>query len=87
MCDGYISEFSPIAELSKIEVKPNEVLVIKVNTDKINIDKANEIFRNIRKEFPINTNMIGIPVGIDLEMEVIDNMIRQLEEMKNGILH
>jgi hypothetical protein len=31
--------------------------------------------------------MIGIPVGIDLEMKVIDDVIRQLEEMKNGILY
>ena len=74
-------------ELNKIQVNPNEVLVVKIDIDKFDCDEANQIFKNIRKNFPINTNMIGIPVGIDLEMKTIDNIIHQLEEMKNGILY
>ena len=87
MCDKYINEFSPIAELSKLEIKQNEILVVKIDIEKFDISEAQSIFKSIHKELPEGTLTIGIPVGVDLEVSTIDDMIYQLREMKNGILH
>lgn len=82
--NGIISKIKPTAELQKLEIKENEILVVKIDTDKYDISKAREIFSEIKNTLPENvrTHMIGIPVGIELDTSTIDEMIKILESMK-----
>lgn len=86
MSDGLIGKFEPQAELSKISLQPNEVLVVKINTDKIDLEATNDIYKKITLSFPEDNRnqIIGIPIGIDFSIEQIDDMIDYLEEMKNA---
>lgn len=86
MSDGLIGKFEPQAELQKISLQPNEVLIVKIDIDKIDLETANNICKQIILSFPEeNRNqIIGIPIGIDLDIAQINDMIDYLEEMKNA---
>lgn len=79
-----ISKFEPTAELQKLEIKENEILVVKIDANKYDLDKAQEIFLEITDTLPesVRTRVIGILVGIELETCTIDEMIKILESMK-----
>lgn len=79
-----ISKFEPTAELQKLEIKENEILVVKIDTNKYDISKAQDIFFDIKIALPksVRTHIIGIPTGIELETSTIDEMIKILESMK-----
>ena len=88
MCDNnIIATIPPIAELSKIQVQPDELLVVKFDTNKYDIWDCREIFQQITAELPIGAHAIAIPIGIELERTTIEEMIKRLEECKDGILH
>lgn len=83
MCDGIISSFEPAAifEPIKMELEDNEVILIKIDINKYDIEEANSIYKNIANQFPHN-KCIGIPSGVELSIESIDNLISTLEAMK-----
>ena len=88
MCDnGVTAIIPPVAHLEKIQVKPDELVVVKFDTDKYDIEDCQEIYQQIIKELPTGVHTIGIPVGIELERTTIEDMIKRLEECKDGILH
>lgn len=79
-----ISKFEPTVELQKLEIKENEILVVKIDANKYDADKAQEIFLKITDTLPesVRTHVIGIPTGIEFEISTIDEMIKILESMK-----
>jgi hypothetical protein len=88
MCDNdIIAIIPPMAEVSKIQVKPDELLVVKFDTNKYDILDCRDIFQQISAELPIGAHAIAIPIGIELERTTIEEMIKRLEECKDGILH
>ena len=54
---------------------------MKIDINKYDIEEANSIYKNIANQFPHN-KCIGIPSGVDLSIESIDNLISTLEAMK-----
>ena len=53
--------------LFKKELKPNDIIVLKVDINKIPIDKFRDIYRTMLEEFP-NNKMIGIVDGITFDV-------------------
>ena len=78
-----MSNIPPAAELKKIKIEPNEVLVVKIDTNQWDISSAQNIFNDIKKEIPKDIPMIGIPIGIELEPTYIEDLIKFLKELKN----
>jgi hypothetical protein len=88
MCDNDVMAIiPPVAEVSKIQVKPDELLVVKFDTNKYDILDCRDIFQQITAELPTGAHAIAIPIGIELERTTIEEMIKRLEECKDGILH
>ncbi len=88
MCDnGVTAIIPPVAHLEKIQVKPDELVVVKFDTSKYDLEDCRQIYSEIIKELPTGAHVIGIPVGVELEQTTIEQMIKQLEECKDGILH
>ena len=65
----------------------NKTEVNHINGNKYDIEKCREIYQEIIEELPAGVHAIGIPVGIELERTTIEDMIKRLEECKDGILH
>ena len=74
-------------EVKTLTFNPGEVLVIKIDTDKYSLEEANKLYNHITKQIPDHIPVIGIPVGVELDIESINYLIKQLEEMKNDLLH
>lgn len=88
MCDnGVTAIIPPVAHLEKIQVKPDELVVVKFNVDRYDLEDCRKIYQQIIEELPAGVHAIGIPVGIELERTTIEDMIKRLEECKDGILH
>ena len=82
MCDnGITATIPPVAELSKIQVKPDEILVVKIDTNRFDIKTAYDIYIDIRNALPEEITVIGIPTGIELEISTIQEMIEALEKL------
>ena len=85
---GVYAPILPAAELKQISFNPNDILVVKINTDKYSLDKASEIYQEIVSQLPKGLNTIGIPAGIELDIQDIDWMIEELQRWKNEhLLH
>ena len=89
MNNGIVETFKPSAELSKLTIQPNEIIVIKIDTNKYTLDEAEEIYQQIINDIPeeYQNNIIGIPSGIEMETADIDYLIQRLEYVKNECLH
>ena len=88
MCDnGVTAIIPPVAHLEKIQVKPDELMVVKFNVDRYDLEDCRKIYQQIIEKLPAGVHAIGIPVGIELERTTIEDMIKRLEECKDGILH
>jgi hypothetical protein len=88
MCDnGVMATIQPVAHLEKIQVQPDELVVVKFDTNKYDILDCQEIFQQITAELPTGAHAIAIPIGIELERTTIEEMIQRLEECRDGILH
>lgn len=88
MCDNGVTAIIPsVAHLEKIQVKPDELVVVKFETNRYDIEDCREIYQQIIEELPAGVHAIGIPVGIELERTTIEDMIKRLEECKDGILY
>lgn len=82
MCDnGVTAIITPMAELSKIQVKPDEILVVKIDTNRFDISEACDIYIDIRNALPEGITVIGIPTGIELEVSMVQEMIEALEKL------
>ena len=82
MCDNGITAIIPsMAELSKIQVKPDEILIVKIDTNRFNISEAYNIYMNIRNNLPEGITVICIPIGIELEALTVQETIETLEKL------
>ena len=79
---GVYAPILPAAELKQLSFNPNDVLVIKIDTDKYKLDEASTIYQEIVSKLPEGLNAVGIPVGIELDVENIDHLIKTLESWK-----
>lgn len=79
---GVYAPILPAAELKQLSFNPNDVLVIKIDTDKYKLDEVSKIYQEIVSQLPKGLNAIGIPVGIELDVENIDHLIKTLESWK-----
>ena len=66
--------------LDKLSPTDNDVIVVKVDTEKYTVDKFGKIFRAIKDISPCP--VIAIPEGIELQIDSIDYMINYLQSMK-----
>lgn len=66
--------------LDKLSPTDNDVIVVKVDTEKYTVDKFRKIFRAIKDISPCP--VIAIPEGIELQVDGIDFMINYLQSMK-----
>lgn len=82
MCDtGKMSIIPPVATFETLQVKPDEILVVKIDTKYYDLHKAGEIYQEIVNSLPEGVNCIGIPKGIELEPTLVKDLIKILEEM------
>ena len=82
MCDNSITPIiPPMAELSKIQVKPDEILIIKIDTNRFNVSEACNIYMNIRNNLPEEITAICIPIGVELEALTVQQTIETLEKL------
>lgn len=72
-----------IDKIEKLEIKDreNDVIILTFDPELWTLDNAIDTFDAIEAKFP-NHNFIGTAKGIEFSVESIDNMIAQLEEMK-----
>ena len=73
-------------EVKTFTFNPGEVIVVKIDTDRYDLESASELYTKITSRVPDHIPVIGIPVGVELDVESINYLIKQLEEMKNDLL-
>ena len=78
---GKMSIIPPAATFETLKVKPDEILVVKINTEYYDLHKAGEIYQEIVNSLPEGINCVGIPEGIELEPTLVKDLIKILEEM------
>ena len=82
MCNnGITAIIPPMAELRKIQVKSDEILVVKIDTNRFDISEACDIYMDIRNALPEGITVIGLPTGIELEVSTVQKMIEALEKL------
>lgn len=82
MCDtGKISIIPPTATFKTIKVQSDEVLVVKIDTQRYTLEQASEIYQDIVKQLPDDIRCIGVPTGIEVEPTLIKDPIKCLEEL------
>ena len=82
MCDnGITAIIPPMAELNKIQVKPDEILIVKIDTNRFNISEVHNIYMNIRNNLPEGITAICIPIGVELEVLTVQKTIETLEKL------
>lgn len=67
-------------KLNALHLKPNDVIVITFNPNKINLDDAEQIFRNIKNSL-IHTPIIGVFEGVTLTTENKEDLINYLKSI------
>ena len=65
-------------EIKTLEVKPDDVIVIKFNIKETPIDEINEFFQNIVAYFP-NNKVVGIPNDAVIKTETAEKVIKYLQ--------
>ena len=73
-----------IEKITSMELKDqNNVIVIKFDTEKYDVKECSDLYRNISEHPKLQQfNIIGIPSGVDMEVDWIDSLIERLENMK-----
>ena len=66
--------------------KNSSIVVVKIDTNRYNLHDANAIYGNILKQLP-GYNVVGIPTGIDLEIQNLDYLIDYLTKTKEKRLN
>ncbi len=84
MSNNFIIDKITDIELKKLVINPSdkEVLIMKIDIDKYDLNTANKLFYEVKKSLPEEVKVIGVPVGVDFEVDEIDNIIKHLEEQK-----
>jgi predicted nuclease with TOPRIM domain len=67
-------------DVEKITIQPTEAIVVKIDTDRYDLDTACDLFHEIKNLLPSNIPMIAIPTGIELEHQDIKYIISELEK-------
>ena len=75
---------SIIEKITSMELKDqNNVIVIKFDTEKYDVEACADLYRNISEHPKLQQfNIIGLPSGVDMEVDWIDSLIERLEGMK-----
>jgi hypothetical protein len=73
-----------IDEIKSIEVKnkDTDIIVIKIDTNNYDIGEANSIYTSLTTNELSDYNCVGIPSGVELEINSIDYLINYLEGLK-----
>ena len=73
-----------IDSIKSIEIKnkDTDIVVIKIDINNYDIEEANNIYNRLINSELAEYNCVGIPTGVDLEVENIDYLINYLEELK-----
>lgn len=73
-----------IDSIKSIEIKnkDTDIVVIKFDTSRYDIEDARAIYDELINSKLAGYNCIGIPTGVDLDVENIDYLINYLEELK-----
>lgn len=66
-------------EIETLEVKPDDVIVIKFNIKETPIDEINKFFQDIVAYFP-NNKVVGIPNDAVIKTETAEKVIKYLQE-------
>ena len=66
--------------------KNSDIVVVKIDTNRYNFDDANALYKSIVDRLP-EYDVIGIPTGIDLEIQNIDYLIDYLTNIKEERLN
>ena len=89
MCDnGIVGTWDGIPVEAINIPNSNQILVVRIDIEKYDLDVAMEIFETIQNAFPPDTKMIGLPVDVvlkQLDAEELDAVIEQLEIMKEQL--
>lgn len=67
-------------KINTLHLKPDDVIVITFNPDKVDLDDAEQIFRNIKKSL-IYTPIIGVFEGVTLTTENKEDLINYLKSI------
>lgn len=68
-------------EIETLEVKPNDVIVVKFDFEKIPVDEATHFMSLLKTNFP-NNKIVGIPNdGVIVKAEDVENVIKYLQEV------
>lgn len=73
-----------IDEIKSIEVKnkDTDIVVLKIDTNHFNVEDVRNIYDSLINNELAGYNCVGIPVGIELEVQNIDYLINYLKELK-----
>lgn len=68
-------------EIETLEVKPNDVIVAKIDFEKIPVDEAADFMSLLETNFP-NNKIVGIPNdGVAIKTENAEKVIKYLQEV------
>lgn len=68
-------------EIETLEVKPNDVIVAKIDFEKIPADEVTNFMSLLKTNFP-NNKIVGIPNdGVIIKTEVAEKVIKYLQEV------
>ena len=59
-------------DFQTLQLKPDDIIVVKFNTDEILLEEAHRIFNSLQQLFP-NNEVIGMIKGVDIETKCKDN--------------
>lgn len=66
--------------------KTSDIVVVKIDTGRYNLDDASSLYESILERLP-GYDVIGVPVGIDLEVQDLDYLIEFLTNVKEERLN
>lgn len=67
-------------EIETLEVKPNDVIVVKFSIEKLSVDEINKLFQNIVALFP-NNKVVGIANDAEITTKEAEAVIKYLQEV------
>ena len=53
-------------ELIKKELKPNDIIIVKIDIEKFDIEECKHVYEEVRKQFP-NNQVVGLADGVELQ--------------------
>lgn len=62
-------------------LQPNDVILVRIDANKINLDEAEDFHARMKKKFPNNV-IITIPEGVDIDFMIWERVYRYLMSIK-----